>query len=167
MMFLTASLRRRLGPGYRVEQVRYRYRGWNSPDLDALNDADRAVRRLGAESRTIILVGHSMGGRVAAHLAAAHDIAGIVALAPWWPAEDANLIPASCRLRVLHGTADSWTDPESSRRQTLSARARGVDADWAPMQGAGHFMVRDASGWHARAAELVADVHEHVCRSRS
>ncbi|MEU8900439.1 alpha/beta fold hydrolase [Nocardia sp. NPDC048505] len=156
---LACGLRHRLGAEHQVTPVRYRRRGWNSPGLDALNDADRALRELIERDgrRTTFLVGHSMGARVAAHLAAVHDIAGIVALAPWWPDNDADRIPPSCRLLVLHGTDDRWTDPESSRRQVQSARARGLDATWSGLAGAGHFMLRHPREWHLRAAEFVTE----------
>ncbi|MEV6071123.1 alpha/beta fold hydrolase [Nocardia sp. NPDC052001] len=155
---LARSLRRRLGPDYMVEQVRYRHRGWNAPDLDPVADGARAVRASGSQAGPIILVGHSMGARVAAHLAAAHDITGIVALAPWWPDEDADLIPPTCRVRVLHGVADSWTDAEASRRQTVRARGRGVDAQWSGLSRTGHFMLRKFSVWHSVAAQFVVEV---------
>ncbi|MFF2554020.1 alpha/beta fold hydrolase [Nocardia sp. NPDC058058] len=163
---LTRGLRRRLGPDFVVEPVQYRYRGWNAPDLDPVTDADRALSAVPASSGPIILVGHSMGGRVAAHVAARHTIAGIVALAPWWPNDDAALIPAATRLRVLHGIDDSWTDPESSRRQTVSARDRGVDAEWSALTRAGHFMVRRWRVWHTRTTQLVLDVAERVPAAR-
>ncbi|AYF79241.1 alpha/beta fold hydrolase [Nocardia yunnanensis] len=152
---LAVGLRRRLGAGYRVEQVRYRFRGWNTPELDAVNDAEEVLRAMRAGCERVVLVGHSMGGRVAVRLAAEHDVSAVVALAPWWPAGDAGVMPVSCRLRVVHGTADRWTDPESSRRQVDSARRRGVDAEWRGIEGAGHFMMYRPGLWHDLAAGFV------------
>jgi pimeloyl-ACP methyl ester carboxylesterase len=86
MMFVAAALRRRLGRDVAVRRIRYRRRGWNSPRLDAVADA-RAVLddvRLRVEPKNIVLVGHSMGGRVAAQLCVDVDIGAVVALAPWW-----------------------------------------------------------------------------------
>ena len=94
------------------------------------------------DAANIVVVGHSMGGRVAAHLSASGDVGAVVALAPWWPREDAELIPDTCRLLVLHGTADRWTDPHSSYKQTLRARERGVDANWISIEGGGHQLIR-------------------------
>jgi pimeloyl-ACP methyl ester carboxylesterase len=138
--------------------VRYRRRGWNSPRLDPVRDAARVLDevRQRFEPESIVLVGHSMGGRVAARLAADGGIGAIVALAPWWPREDADLIPAHTRLLVLHGTADTRTDPRSSRTQACRARRRGLDARWAGIEGAGHSMVRRWSEWHRRTADFVA-----------
>jgi len=79
-----------------------------------------------------------MGGRVAAHLSASGDVGAVVALAPWWPRDDADLFPNTCRLLVMHGTADTWTDPHSSYRQTFVPAA----AAWTP------------SGYRLRAPDI-------------
>ena len=159
MTFFAAALRRRLGPAVEVRRVQYRYRGWNSTRLDALRDAeavlDRARDRFGAAR--IAVVGHSMGGRVAAHLAARRDVGTVVALAPWWAGKDGDLIPTSSRLLVVHGTADTWTDPRESRTQVHRAQQRGVDAQWVGFDGAGHYMVRQWGQWHRLASEFVAE----------
>jgi pimeloyl-ACP methyl ester carboxylesterase len=159
MAFFAAALRRRLGPAVEVRRVQYRYRGWNSPRLDALRDAeavlDRARDRF--EPARIAVVGHSMGGRVAAHLAARGDVGTVVALAPWWAGSDGDLIPTSTRLLVVHGTADTWTDPRASRTQVDRAHRRGVDAQWVSFDGAGHYMVRQWGQWHRLAGEFVAE----------
>jgi dienelactone hydrolase len=158
MMFVAGALRRRLGPDVEVRRVQYRRRGWNSPRLDAVRDAkevlDEVRRRCDPEN--IVLVGHSMGGRVAAQLSASAGIGAVVALAPWWVGGDGDLIPASTRLLVVHGTADTWTDPSDSRTQTWRARQRGLDAHWAGIEGAGHYMVRQWSEWHRRTTDFVA-----------
>ncbi len=97
-----------------------------------------------------------MGGRVAAHLAARGDVGSVVALAPWWVGNDAELIPVTTRLLVVHGTADAWTDPRASRAQTHRAQQRGVDAEWVGLDGAGHYMVRSWRDWHRLAGDFVA-----------
>jgi pimeloyl-ACP methyl ester carboxylesterase len=159
MAFFAAALRRRLGPAVEVRRVQYRYRGWNSPRLDAVRDAeavlDRARDRF--EPARIAVVGHSMGGRVAAHLAARGNVGTVVALAPWWVGNDGDLIPTSTRLLVVHGTADTWTDPRASRTQIDRAQQRGVDAQWVGFDGAGHYMVRQWGQWHRLAGDFVAE----------
>jgi pimeloyl-ACP methyl ester carboxylesterase len=167
MAILSATLRRRLGPGVEVKRVRYRLRGWNSPRLDALHDAERVLDRARErfEPEQIAVVGHSMGGRVAAHLAARGDVGTVVALAPWWVGDDADRIPVATRLLVVHGTADTWTDPRASRLQTRRAEQRGVDARWVGLDGGGHYMVRRWSEWHRLAAEFIADQLPATARS--
>jgi pimeloyl-ACP methyl ester carboxylesterase len=159
MALVARALRRSLGPGVEVRLVRYRRRGWNGPRRDALRDATAVFDdvRHRFEPKNIVLVGHSMGGRVAAHLSAKADLGAIVALAPWWPKDDGDLIPVTTRLLVLHGTADTWTDPRSSATQTRRARGRGVDATWVGVEGAGHYMLRRRREWQRGINDFVAD----------
>ena len=165
MIFVARALRRRLGSDVEVRRVQYRLRGWNSPRWDPVRDTNEVleqIRRCGApgiptDPKNIVLVGHSMGGRVAAQLAAEGDIGAVVALAPWWHGEKGDLIPVRTRLLVLHGTADTRTDPSTSRAQTLRARRRGLDAQWVGIEGVGHHMVRRWREWHRRITDFVAD----------
>jgi pimeloyl-ACP methyl ester carboxylesterase len=161
---LTQSLRRRAGADVDVRRVQYRLRGWNPGPLDALRDATSALDEMldAVGSGPVVVVGHSMGGRVAAHLAATRRVAAVAALAPWWPSEDCDLIPTTCRLLTMHGTADTWTDPKASQRQTLRAAARGMDAQWVGFPGAGHFLMRDYARWHRLTAEFaIAQWSQH------
>ena len=158
MALFAAALRRRLGPDVEVRRLRYRLRGWNSPRRDALRDAeavlDKARNRFGPEQ--IAVVGHSMGGRVAAHLAARGDVGTVVALAPWWVGDAGDLISVGTRLLVVHGTADTWTDPRASHAQVRHAQQRGLDAQWVGLDGAGHHMLRHWRRWHSLAGDFVA-----------
>ena len=158
MAFVARALRRGLGPEVEIRRVQYRLRGWNSPRLDALHDAEAVLddARERYEPARIAVVGHSMGGRVAVHLAARGDVGTVVALAPWWVGQDGDLIPATTRLLVVHGTADTWTDPGASCAQTRSARQRGLDAEWVGLDGAGHYMIRRWKEWHRLTTEFIA-----------
>jgi len=159
MMWLAWSLRRNLGGRVDVRRVQYRKRGWNSPALDALCDAEDALIRMRCDLRcdNVILVGHSMGARVAVHLAAAQHVGGVVAPAPWWPCDDATLVPKRCRLLTVHGTADTWTDPRSSLAQTRWARERGVNAQWIGVPDAGHYLVRKFRLWHRLTTQFISE----------
>ncbi|WP_068164179.1 alpha/beta hydrolase [Rhodococcus phenolicus] len=160
MALLTESLRLRLsGTGITVRQVLYTVRGWNgearSPVQDGLRALDEIRRR--RPDAPIGLVGHSMGGRAVAYLAAQPQVEAVVALAPWWPDDEAALIPPGRRLLVAHGTADRRTDPSASAAQTEAARRRGVDATWQPFPGAGHFLLTRPWRWHAVTADFLRD----------
>ncbi|CAM3839653.1 alpha/beta hydrolase [Smaragdicoccus niigatensis] len=146
---ITRRLRRELGHEYAVHQVQYRFRGWNPPHLPALDDALATIGEVGSP---LILVGHSMGGRVAAHICQRADVAGIVALAPWWPDHDSELITAP-QVVTLHGTADSWTSARESSEQTTEMVDRGIAATFIEMKRAGHFMLLRPGKWH----ELICD----------
>ncbi|MBX9638728.1 MAG: alpha/beta fold hydrolase [Mycobacteriaceae bacterium] len=159
MVVFAHALRRRLGSEVVVQRVQYRLRGWNSPQRDPLLDADAVLRRCRHrwQPESVVLVGHSMGGRVAAQLAAHGGIAAVVALAPWWAGDKGDVIPLETRLLVLHGTADTWTDPRDSREQTRRASQRGLDAEWVGIEGAGHSMVCRWREWHCLTADFVAE----------
>jgi pimeloyl-ACP methyl ester carboxylesterase len=158
MAFVARALRRRLGSGIDVRQVQYRVRGWNSPRLDPVVDAREVLEDIQHrfEPERIVLVGHSLGGRVAAHLAAGGGVGAVVALAPWWEHGDGDLIPAHTRLLLVHGRADTITDPDKSLAQTRHARQRGLDAQWVGIEGVGHHMVRRWHEWHRLTADFVA-----------
>ena len=160
MIWLARSLRSTLGPhGIAVQRLQYRVRGWNAPEASPVHDARIALERarLRFGDVPVAVVGHSMGGRVAAHLAALDNVRAIAALAPWWPESDGDRVPADRSLMVAHGTADRWTDPVASRAQTEQALARGVNASWHPLSGAGHFMLTRPWWWHRITADFVLD----------
>lgn len=154
----------RAAPRAAVYRLRYRSRGWNEPDRPALTDGREALATLTAAHPgvPIVLVGHSMGGRLAALLATQHPgVVGVVALAPWWPAGEADTIPRTVRLSVVHGSEDRWTDPRASARAVQRAVDRGLAADHHLVEDAGHFMLTHRPRWNTaieRAlSEIVAD----------
>nr|WP_278312716.1 alpha/beta fold hydrolase [Lolliginicoccus levis] len=154
----TAALR--AVPGLDVAQVSYSQRGWNGDGAAVRNDAMLVLQQRLAlhPDAPVVLVGHSMGGRLAANLASHPAVRGVVALAPWWPDDEGSLLAAGQRVHVLHGTADRWTDPSASRRETLRASNAGVEASWHPVEGAGHFMLRDPSRWHHWTVDRVQEI---------
>lgn len=150
----------------------YRFRGWNEPGRDSAIDAVWAVdeiRRLHGADTPIVVLGHSMGGRAAAHLAEQRpdNVRSVFALAPWWPNLDGlRMESASPTLRVLHGSVDPITSARDSRRQTERLADAGVDAEWFAVPAAGHFMLRQPSLWQEMACEWVVDSAIELARSR-
>lgn len=139
-----------------VVRVRYEVRGWNGAARSPVANVEKALQAIQAEVGPVpvALVGHSMGGRVAAVLAQRPEVAVVVGLAPWWPDDEARHLRAGQSVLVLHGRGDRVVDPESTRRQVLAARGRGVAADWVGMPG-GHGMVSSFRSWHALTADFV------------
>ena len=156
--WLARALRQNLsGAQVAVHLVRYRYRGWNGARADPLIDGRAALHRVRtyAGGADVVLVGHSMGGRVAVHLAGEPMVRAVIGLAPWWPDDDSDSVPGHCRLAVVHGTHDTWTDPCSSQAQVQRLSRRGICATWLPVTGGGHFMLTRANRWHALTTNLV------------
>ncbi len=149
--------------GTAVWLLRYRVRGWNAPS-GKIPDPVRDTRwALGEVRRThpgvpIVLVGHSMGGRTACTVAGEEGVTAVCALAPWLPTGEPVEPVIAKPLIVIHGTADRWTSPRLSREYVQKVQAEGSPADWRPIRGAGHFMLRRAGTWHRMTRAAVTEL---------
>lgn len=158
MRLFTDALRLRLSKyDIAIDLVDYRYCGWNDDHMSPVRDGLRAIESVTRRRGDVRLglVGHAMGARAIAHLAAQHGVESLVALAPWWPADDADLIPAGRHLLVAHGTEDTRTDPRMAQSQTMAAGDRGVNTRWRPLPGAGHFLLTDPRWWADTTADFL------------
>lgn len=148
---LTASLRNAVAhDDIEVVQAHYTQRGWNGDGSARVAEVRAVLDTITARHGDIpiVLLGHSMGGRVAARLAQDPRVSGIVALAPWWPEGEGLLVRPDQELLVVHGTADRWTSATQSREQAVAVAQRGGSAQWVPIVGGGHFMLRPLCRWH-------------------
>jgi len=132
--------------------LRYGQRGWNAaPGCEPapVRDARWVIEQVGAayEGVPVVLLGHSMGGRTAVAVADDPCVAGVVALAPWWPQHESVRAVAGKSLAVIHGTADRWTSPRWSRDFAERARAAGSPVTYETLPGLGHFMLRKLGTW--------------------
>lgn len=152
------SLRRAGAPrGLTVALLRYRVAGWkdgaDSAAVDAQWALDDVRERFGAVP--VVLLGHSMGGRVALSVASAPTVVGVVALAPWVHEELRVGGLAGRRVLIAHGDRDRVTDPRASRAFAAQARAAGSDVQDVEITGDGHAMLRRFGTWHRLAREGV------------
>lgn len=154
-----STIARRSGGDLVVLRLKNRVRGWNGTRQDPVQDARWALDRIrrGLPGVPVVVVGHSMGGRVALHLSTEPDVVGVAALAPWVESDVRQPRPGVAVL-LMHGTDDHVTDP---RRTDLLARRyadSGVDLRYVKVEGGTHTMLKDARLWHDTVADFVTDV---------
>ncbi|WP_432744162.1 alpha/beta fold hydrolase [Streptomyces sp. JH002] len=143
-----------------IGSVRYRVRGWNGRDEDPLRDTRRALAELSQRFPDLptILVGHSMGGRAALRAADTPQVTAILALAPWCPDGEPVAHLKGKHVVVLHGDRDRITDPRASASFADRARTAGARAEFTPVAGGDHAMLRRSDHWHRTVARTVTDL---------
>lgn len=159
-----AALQRAVGRPLRADGVaswllRYRQRGWND-GVGVLADARWAleeVRRTHGDV-PVVLLGHSMGARVAVHVADDPSVVGVVGLAPWWEPGDPVSPLAGRRLVAAHGRRDRITSFRRTADFVERARRAGVAADLVDMGWRGHYLLAGAGVWNRVALDGVRSV---------
>jgi predicted esterase len=135
--------------GLAVWLLRYRHRGWNDPDLDPVVDARWALEEINRRhpGAPVVLVGHSMGGRVALRVAGDDAVVGVCALAPWTPAGDPVAQLAGRTVLIAHGDRDTVTDPRLSHAYALRAKQVSEAVCRFDVRGESHALLRRAGEW--------------------
>ena len=140
--------------GAAVWLLRYRHRGWNGGTAPVA-DARWALSRIADEvgEVPVVLLGHSMGGRTAVHVADDPRVVGVVGLAPWLPPGEPVAALAGKRLVAAHGSQDRITSPRASREYVARAARAGAEATYVDMGPVGHYLLRRARSWNAVARD--------------
>ncbi|WP_207926539.1 alpha/beta hydrolase [Actinocrispum wychmicini] len=149
-------------PDMAVFQLRYQVRGWNSTRQSPVADGRWALERI---RRTfpdvpVALIGHSMGGRVAFHVADDPAVTAVCALAPWCPPTDPVEQLAGRQVLIAHGTDDKTTNPAESK--AYAARAKDVTEvtlKW--VEGEGHALLRKPRVWRDLVRGFVLGQLDH------
>jgi pimeloyl-ACP methyl ester carboxylesterase len=150
--------RREGGHGMSVRILRYRYRGWNEPQLHPVQDVRWALRQLYGQhsDASIVLLGHSMGGRVALRVADHPAVTAVCALAPWTLHDEPVRQLAGRSVLIAHGDRERTTDPRLSYRFAVRAKQVSSRVCRFEVLGDGHAMLRRAHDWSELTARFVA-----------
>lgn len=139
-------------PDIAVMRLRHRVAGWNGSGTAVLDEARWALQSMEAVLGVpVVLVGHSLGGRVAARLAPV--AAGAVLLNPWLPADDpVGWGRRDNGLRVVQTPRDRTCPPADSMTWLRRVAEAGSDVRIRMIAGSDHGMVRRFPTWHTVAA---------------
>jgi dienelactone hydrolase len=142
-----------------VAAIRYAVRGWNGREASPVQDTRLALEQIAASypGVPIGLLGHSMGGRVALHVADDERVTAIAALAPWVEQQDHARSHPGLHVLVMHGTRDRMTSPRQSHRLAEAMRAQGADVTYEAVDGESHAMLRQAERWHTESAAFLVE----------
>ncbi|MFC0314102.1 alpha/beta fold hydrolase [Gordonia phosphorivorans] len=153
------SIQARFGDAVRVRQASYRVYGWNGGQASPMPHARYALDRMKAAypDTPVALVGHSMGGRIVAHLAADPAVSDVLALAPWWQFADWRHIHDDARVLAIHGEADTVTRPHRTRKGIAELTARGVAAEYVSVPDGRHAMLDHLGLWHGRTLDFIGE----------
>lgn len=148
-------LRRTVGENVTVLRLRNAVRGWNdgAPVDDAMSALDHAVTL--HPGLPIVLVGHSMGARIALAVAGHEQVVRLVGLAPWLPPADGIGTLAGRDLLIVHGDRDRVIRPSASLDAAQRAHAAGVPVARISLAGDGHSLMRHPATVHRLVADAV------------
>ena len=134
--------------------LRYRQRGWNGgsgPIRDARWALEEVRRELG--DLPVVLLGHSMGGRTAVHVADDPSVVGVVGLAPWLPRGESVAALADKHLVAAHGRSDRITSARATAAFVARAAPLARSTEFRDMGRVGHYMLRRVERWNDVAAD--------------
>ncbi len=148
--------------GVTVWLLRYRFRGWNgqalppSPVADTRWALEEVRRELGPVP--VVLLGHSMGARTAVAVADDPNVTGVVALAPWLPADEPVTPLAGKHLAAAHGRGDKITSFAQTAAFVRRAGVVAASTELTDMGHLGHYMLRHVPRWNRFAAGRSLDL---------
>jgi dienelactone hydrolase len=140
-----------------VRLLRYRTVGWNGDGADRVADARWALDQVAAEAGDVpvALVGHSMGGRTACHVADHPLVRGVVALAPWLPPGEPVDALAGKELHAAHGRRDRITRAKDTRVYVERADEVAAATSYTDMGDRGHYLLAGIHAWNGFALDRV------------
>ncbi|MBK5249868.1 MAG: alpha/beta fold hydrolase [Actinomycetales bacterium] len=154
--------------GASIWLLRHQQAGWNERDASPPSPVPDARWAL-AEARRelsdlpVVLLGHSMGGRTAVAVADEPHVTGVVALAPWLPADESAQTLAGKQFAAAHGRSDKITSCRETQAFVRRAESVASSTEFKDMGRVGHFMIRRISTWNDFAiTRSLAILSEHA-----
>ena len=121
---------------------------WRRSDWMARTIAAKAE----AADTAVVLLGHSMGARVAVHVADDPSVVGVVGLAPWWSSDDPiDTLPGRA-LVAAHGRRDRITSFAETTRYVERAKGIATAVELVDMGPLGHYMLTNVDAWNTAAS---------------
>ncbi|HKS49926.1 MAG TPA: alpha/beta fold hydrolase [Amycolatopsis sp.] len=145
--------------GVEVRLLRNRVLGWNEPALHPIADARWALEQIRDDwpGVRILLVGHSMGGRVALRVADDPAVTGVFALAPWTPRGEAVEPVRGRDVMIAHGSLDLRTSPAESYAYARRAESQAARIVRFQVLAEGHAMLVRSRTWTRLVRRFVLD----------
>lgn len=145
--------------GLEVWTLRYRVRGWNGSQASPLADVTAVLQQVRDRHRDVpvVLVGHSMGGRIAMRLAGDESVVAAVGLAPWLPDGEPVDQISGRRILLAHGDRDGVTSLRLTQRFAQRAAPYAAQLDLVVVRGERHAMLLRARTWHRLATAFTLD----------
>jgi pimeloyl-ACP methyl ester carboxylesterase len=126
--------------------LRYGITGWNEPAAPSpVPDARWALAQIDVPA---VLLGHSMGARVAVRVADDPNAVGVVALAAWLPPGEPVEALRGKALVAAHGRADRITSYPATSLYVDRARRVASSAELVDMGAVGHYLLRHPRAWN-------------------
>lgn len=152
-----------LSEGLSVWLLRYGRRGWNAglgPEPSPVPDARWALDQIAEQHPgvPVVLLGHSMGGRTAVHVADHHSVVGLVGLAPWLQPSDPVDRLVGRHLVAGHGSRDRITSARATRAYVDRARGYAASAAFVDVGRLGHYMLARPQVWNQFALSSTLDL---------
>ena len=138
---------RRLAPAFPrlgFLELRYRVKSWRRFDDCVADGAAALAEARGRGAEKVALLGFSMGGAVAARIAADDAVTTVIGLAPWLPPQLELDALAGRRVAIVHGALDApfpgvpGVRPSISLEAAERARAAGAEVERTVIPGAVH-----------------------------